>query len=196
MNTGKSENWEKIGKGAAAEIKIAPKQLEYIEARGFLCHELLYMLGGHIEFIETPWSQLVLKILEFILPISPICRWFPSEDCILEWVGFHSQSETRVYRLTPMEGSIVVFFVEHKPEPPAGGGYIRPLFNVPQLEISKFLRPPFDESNNNLKIEQILRIGLVQKFSPIPMTSKARNRVMEIHMETCKGLWEEFAVKN
>ena len=193
MNTENSENWEKIGEGAAAEIKITPKRLNYIYARGFLCHELLCLLGGNIEFVETPWRKFILKILEFIFPISPICRWYPPEDCVLEWVGFHSQSKTKVYRLTPSKGSVAVFFVEYKPEPPAGGGYIRPLFNVPQLDISKFLRPPFEKSNDNLKIEQILRIGLVEKFSPIPMTSEARNRVREIHLETCRGLWKEFA---
>lgn len=188
-----SKTWEETGKYAAAEIKITPKKLEYIEARGFLCHELLYLLGGHIEFVETPWRQCVLKILEFIFPISPICRWYPPEDSILEWVGYHSQCETKAYRLTPREGSITVVFVEYKPEPPAGGGYVRPFFNVPQLDISKFLRPPFEESNDNIKIEQLLRAGLVEIFEPLPLTSGARNRIREIHRETCKGLWEELS---
>lgn len=193
MTIKKPESWGKIGEGAAAEIKIKPEQLRYIEARGFLCHELLYLLGGRIEFVETPWRKFILKILEFIFPISPICRWYPPDNCIFEWVGYRSQSETKVYRLTSNIGSIVVFFVEYKPEPPAAGGYIHPLFNVPQLDISKFLQPPFEENNDNLKIEQLLRIGLVEKFSPIPMTSEARKRVREIHIEMCKGLWQEFS---
>lgn len=195
MTTEKLESWKKIGEGAAAEIKITPQQLKYIGARGFLCHELLYLLGGHIEFVETSRKKFILKILEFIFPIAPICRWYPPEDCELEWVGYQRQSETKVYRLTPNEGSIVVFFVEYKPEPPAWGGYIRPLFNVPKLDISRFLRPPFEESNDNLKIEQLLRTGLVEKFTPIPMTSEARNKVREIHLETCKGLWQGFSKK-
>lgn len=195
MTTKKPESWEKIGEGAAAEMKITPKQIKYIEARGFLCYELLYLLGGRIEFVETPWKKIILKILEFIFPIAPICRWYPPEYCELEWVGYQRQSETKVYRLTPNEGPIVIFFVEHKPEPPAWGGYIRPLFNLPKLDISKFLRPPFDESNDNLKIEQLLRTGLVEKFTPIPMTSEARHKVREIHLETCRGLWQRFSKK-
>ena len=204
-----SRNWEEIGKGAAAEIKIKPKKLKYIEARGLLCHELLYLLGGQIEFVKTSWRQCVLKILEFKFPISPICRWYPSEDCVLEWIGYNSQwNETKVYRLTPREGSITVFFVEYKPEPPAAGGYVRPFFNVPQLHISNFLRPPFDESNDNTKIEQLLRAGLFDEVSdklrlklqrraglpveskPISLTSGAENRMGEIHRASCKGLWE------
>lgn len=193
MTNKTSKNWGEIGKGAAAEIKITPKKLKYIEARGFLCHELLYLLGGHIEFIGTSWRQYILKILELTFPISPICRWYPLEDCVLEWVGYHSQCETKVYRLTSREGLITVFFVEYKPEPPAAGGYIRSFFNVPQLDISKFLRPPFEESSDNTKIEQVLRAGLVEKFKPLPMTSGAKNRISEIHMETCKSLWEELS---
>jgi hypothetical protein len=48
------DNWEYIGRGYAKEIGINPTSIEYIEARGFLCHELLYLLGGWIEFIFTP----------------------------------------------------------------------------------------------------------------------------------------------
>ena len=193
MTNKTSKNWKQIGKNAASEIKITPKKLKYIEARGFLCHELLYLLGGHIEFVETSWKQYVLKILELIFPISPICRWYPSEDCVLEWVGYHSQCETKAYRLTPREGLITVFFVEYKPEPPAWGGYIRPLFNVPQLDISRFLRPPFEESNDNRIIEQLLHAGVVEKFKPILITQGAENRIREIHIESCKGLWEELS---
>jgi hypothetical protein len=193
MTTEKSGKWEKTARGAATEMKITPKQLRYIEARGFLCHELLYLLGGNIEFVETSWREYVLRVLEFIFPISPICRWYPPENCVLEWVGSDRQCETKVYRLKPSEGLITVFFVEYKPEPPSAGGYIRPLFNVPQLDISKFLRPPFDENNDNRKIEQLLRAGLVEKFTPIPMTPGARNRLTEIRMETCRGLWQEFS---
>jgi hypothetical protein len=185
-----STTWEETGKNAAAEIKISPKKIEYIESRGYLCHELLYLLDGHIEFVETSWKQYVLKILELLFPISPICRWHPPEDCILEWVGYHSQYEIKAYRLTPREGSIIVFFVNYKPEPPVGGGYVRPFFNVPQLDISQFLRPPFEENNNNIKIEQLLREGIVEKFEPLPLTSGAKNIIRETDREVCKGLWE------
>jgi len=173
--------------------KNVPKEIMYIEARGFLCHELLYLLGGHIEFIKTSWRQLVLKILEYMLPILPICRWYPPENCVLEWIGYHGQSDTKIYRLTPSGNPITVFFVEHKPEPPAWGGYIPPLFNVPQLDLSRFLQPPFEESNDTIETEESLRAGLVQKFKSISTTSGARKRVGEINLEIRKGLWEELS---
>jgi hypothetical protein len=195
MDTSKAEKWVEIGEGAAAQIKITPKPIAYIEARGPLCHELLFLLGGRIEFAETSWKEFALKILESLFPISPICRWFPT-DGVLEWVGDHGVDETKVYRLTPKKGPIVVFFVKYKPEPPAFGFYIRSLFNVPQLDIMHFLRPPFDESNDYLKIEQLLRSGSVGKLSPpIPITEEARRFIMENYVETCKGLWQGFTKK-
>lgn len=45
---------EEIGQGAAKEIGIKPTSIDYIEAKGFLCHELLCLLGGRIEFFLTP----------------------------------------------------------------------------------------------------------------------------------------------
>ena len=124
MNTQESDKSEEMGLGLASQMGTAARRLEYIEARGFLCHELLHLLGGSIEFVETPWREFVLKIMEAIFcPIAPICRWLPPQDCVLECVGSHSQSETRVYRLTPREGAVVVFFVEYKAEAPAGGHY-------------------------------------------------------------------------
>lgn len=193
MTTENSESWEKIAEGAAKEMKIAPLHVNYIEARGFLCHELLYLLGGRIQFVETSWKSLLLKTLELAFPVAPVCRWYPPQDCELEWVGYRGQSDLRVYRLTPNQGSITIFFVEYKPELPAAGRYIRPLFNVPRLDIRRFLRPPFDRDNDNLKIEQLLRTGSVERFTPIPMTAEARDRVEEIHLETCRGLWQGFS---
>jgi hypothetical protein len=184
--------WYEVGRGAATQIKITPEQLMYLEARGFLCHELLFLLGGHIEFVRTSWKQFVLKFLEHILPISPICRWYPPENSILEWIGYDSQSETKVYRLSPTEPPITVFFVEYKPEAPIGGVRVYSFFNVPQLIIDRFLRPPFEENNDTIWIEEKLRNGLVQKFTPIPMTQEARKRMEEIMRETRRGLWEEF----
>ena len=183
--------------GLATEIGIAPRRLEYIQARGFLCHELLHLLGGSIKFVETPWGEFVLRIMEAIsLPIPPICRWLPPQDCVLECVGSHSQSETRVYRLTPNEGAVVVFFVVYKPEAPIGGDYVRSAFNVPQLEMTKFLRPPFDASNGNRRIEERLRGGLVGRFLPpgvTLMTPEGVRALEEHHLAVCRGIWRGSA---
>jgi hypothetical protein len=195
MASKSSESWEEIGEGAAAQMRTAPTKVEYIEARGPLCHELLFLLKGNIEFVKTPWREFVLKILEFQFPISPICRWHPPDNCVLERVGYNGEVDAEVYRLTPNEGPIVVFFVKYKPEPPVAGGYIRPLFNVPQLDIWHFLRPPFDDNNDNLKIENLLHSGIVEKFSIIPMTPEDKKKVSEIHLETCRGLWQGFTKK-
>jgi len=194
MDTSEAEKQVEIGEGAAAQIRISPKPIAYIEARGPLCHELLFLLGGRIEFVETQWKEFVLKILEFLFPISPICRWLPT-DGVLEWVGHRDEEDTNVYRLTPNESTIVVFFVKYRPEPPAFGGYIHPLFNVPQLDISHFLRPPFDESNDNFSFEQLLRKGIVQKFLPMLVTEEDRKSIREMQRETCRGLWQEFNKK-
>jgi hypothetical protein len=195
MTTQSSESWEEIGTRVAIKMKITPQKIEYIEARGFLCHELLYLLGGRIEFVETPWKNFILKILELILPIAPICRWYPPENSELEWVGYNPQSETKVYRFTPEGNPIVIFFIEYKPGPPIAGGYAHHLFKVPQLKVSRFLRPPFEKDNDIFKIEKILRTGMVEKFTPIPMTDEARNGVKEVHLETCRGLWQVFSQK-
>jgi hypothetical protein len=190
-----SESSVEMGERAAAQIEITPKPIAYIEARGYLCHELLFLLGGHIEYVKTPWKEFVLKILESLFPISPICRWFPT-DGVLEWVGSHDEDDRRVYRLTPKEGPIVVFFVKYKPEPPAFGFYIHHLFMVPQLDISYFLRPPFDESNEQLKIKQLLRSGSVGKLGPpLPMTEDGRKAFSETWMDMCRGLWQGFTKK-
>jgi len=187
------ERREKDYEGLAAQIGTPPRQLEYIEARGFLCHELLHLLGGAIEFVGTPWRQWVLKIMEaFCIPISPICRWLPPEGSVLECVGTHRQAETRVYRLTPDGGAVVVFFVEYRPEHPAGGTYVRSAFSVPQLDLWKFLRPPFDLSNSSMRIAGRLRGGLTQGFSPLVGPDSARH-VEEMHLAMCRGIWKGFA---
>lgn len=188
-----SQSWEEIGRGAAAQTKITPEEIRFIEARGFLCHELLYLVGGHVQFVETSWRQLVLKILEYLFPILPICRWYPPENCVLEWIGDHVQCETKVYRVKSSEGPIAVFFVIHKPELSTRGGYIHSLFNVPQLDLDRFLQPPFEEGNDSRKIEELLRVGLVENSGPLPMTSGARKRVREINVAIRKGLWEKFS---
>jgi hypothetical protein len=190
MASNSSENWEKIAEDAAKEIRVTPQPVSYVEARGYLCHELLCLLGGQIQFVETPWKNVLLKIFELVLPIAPVCRWYPPQDCELELVGYRSQSDLKVYRLTPKQGPITVFFVEYRPESPAAGHYIRTLFNTPRLDIRRFLRPPFDGENDNLKIERLLRDGSVERFAPVPMTTGARDRVEKVHLETCRGLWQ------
>jgi hypothetical protein len=79
-------SYYELGKRTAIEIKSAPEQLEYLEARGYLCHELIYLLGGHIEYVQTSWKQLVLKFMEYIFPISPICRWYPPEKGVSDFL--------------------------------------------------------------------------------------------------------------
>ncbi|MAE11340.1 MAG: hypothetical protein CL876_05440 [Dehalococcoidales bacterium] len=55
MTGGAHNRWRRL----AAEIKIEPKKVPFIEARGFLCHELMYLLGGNIEFVETAWNEFI-----------------------------------------------------------------------------------------------------------------------------------------
>ena len=51
------KSWDIIGRRGAKEMGRAPKRFDYIKAKGFLCHELLYLLGGRIEFILLrPWQ--------------------------------------------------------------------------------------------------------------------------------------------
>lgn len=198
MNT--QEREDKNGVGLAAQIGIAPRRLEYIEARGFLCHELLLLLGGYIEFVPTSWREFVLKVMEAIsLPISPICMWLPPQGCVLECVGLHSQCDTRVYRFTPNEGAVVVFFVRYEPERPAYGPYVRPEFNVPQLDYQMFLRPPFDASNNDQKLilnfrHGVLRDGPAARSSPPLLTPEARGGEVDRWMAMCRGIWRGFTL--
>jgi len=148
-----------------------------------------------LEFVQTTWKSFALKMLELLFPIAPICRWYPASDAVLECVGYHAQQETIVYRLTPQGADATVFFVNYKPDPPAWGGYIRPLFNVPQLDFHKFLRPPFDKDNDAPRFERLFRSGIVEQSEPIPMTGGARDVVRDTHLEVSKGLWLGLAHK-
>ncbi len=186
-------NGDDIARAAAAEIKRSAQNLSYIEARGLLCHELMYLLGGCIEFVETPWKNVILKMLEFFFPIAPICRWIPPIGSDLAQVGYHHVAETAVYRLTQADGQIVVFFVEYKPEAPVGGWYIRSLFNVPQLDLSKFLRPPFTNENQYANLDQILRKGMTETFDFVRMTEDATIRLAEIKAGMGRAMWEELS---
>lgn len=190
MKQDTTKDWRQVGVDAAHQIKTTPKKLAYIEARGSLCHELLYLLGGHIQFIETPMRQWLLKIFEFFLPVSPICQWYPQKNSSLEQIGYYHQSETKVYKLTKDKQTVAIFFIEYSPEPPAGGRFVRSFFNFPYLK--EFLKPPYETSDYNEKLNQDLRDGLVEKFTPIPMTEDARNYAANLGQEMHRGLWDEL----
>jgi len=180
-----AETWEEIGRGVAREIGVDPANIEYIEARGFLCHELLYLLGGRIEFIFTPWWRLFSRLGDILFGVFPICRWYPPEDSILEWVGYHSQCETKVYRLTITQDDKVVFFVEYQPNK-----WFFPC-NVPWLVQDRFLRPPFEK--NKEIISRNLRDSInrhQQGFEPI--ATEEQIRTYSHSDEIDKGLWEGF----
>ena len=181
------ETWEEIARGVAKEIGIDPTNIEYIEARGFLCHELLYLLGGRIEFIFTPWWRLFSYIGDILFKTFPICRWYPPVDTILEWVGYDRQCETKVYRLTITQDDRAVFFVEYEPGVLRGGFP----YNVPRLVRDRFLRPPFEKYkeliSKNLQ-DSIHRHE--QCFEPIATKEQIRNSSHQDEVD--KGLWEGF----
>jgi len=189
-------SWEDIARGAAAQLKRPARNISYIEARGFLCYELMHLLGGCIEFVETPWKNVVLKALEFFFPIAPVCRWVPPRNSELAQVGCYHTQETVVYRLLPVDGPVVIFFVNYKPEPPIGGWYIRSLFNVPQLDLRYFLRPPFTKDNRDAQLDELLRSGMTEKFDLIsPMTEAAADHLAEETAGMNRAMWEEFSRK-
>jgi hypothetical protein len=187
MQSKSHSKWRDLGKGFAAEIKKPPRNIPFIEARGYLCHELTYLLGGCVTFCETPTMKFVMRALEYFIPIAPICRWLPPPNSTLEQIGHHA--ETSVYRFKPEVDATVVFFVNYKPEPPAAGPYLPALFNVPQLDSFKFLRPPF---GNRDEIEHVFRGGMVGRFTPIPMTEGARESMAINQVEMNRAMWEEF----
>lgn len=184
--------WERVGRGAAAEIKTTPIDVSYVEARGPLCHDLLCLLGGSIEFAETPWNSFLTKMLKHFATIAPLSRWLPPPNSQLDRVGYHPIGEAVVYRFTPDNGEKVIFFVNYKPEPPAVGRYVRPLFNLPQLDLDRFIRPPFDHSNEDRKLLSRLRLGSVQQFAPIPQTDGAVRYGLTLASKANLGMWEEF----
>jgi hypothetical protein len=178
-----------IGRSAAAEIKKPARNMSYIEARGYLCHELTYLLGGFVTFTETPMKNFFMKAFEYFLPIAPICRWIPPLNSTLEQIGYHKDEETTVYRFKSESDPTVIFFVNYKPEPPAAGPYLPALFNVPHLDSFRFLRPPF---GNRDEIEHVFRDGMVGRFTPIPMTEGAREFMAITQVEMDRAMWEEF----
>ena len=185
------ETGEEIGRGVAKEIGIAPKIIEYIEARGFLCHELLYLLDGRIEFIFPPWWRLFRRLGDSLFGVFPVCRWYPPEGTTLEWVGCHSQCKTKVYRLTITQDDRAVFFIEYQPEAPIGFQQTLFPYNVPRLIQDRFLRPPFEK--NKEIISRNLRDSInchEQCFEPLATEEEIR---AGLHLdEIDKGLWEGF----
>ena len=186
------QTWEEIGRGYAKEIGINPTSIEYIEARGFLCHELLYLLGGQIEFIFTPWWRLFRRLGDILFGVFPACRWYPPEDSILEQVGYRRQSEKKVYRLIITQDDQIVFTVEYQPEPPVGKfGMVFP-YNVPCLRQNMFLRPPFEK--NHQLISKNLRDSINRHercFEPLATKEGLRTSSQKID-EMDKGFWEVF----
>ncbi|MBA7619570.1 hypothetical protein ES703_26909 [subsurface metagenome] len=184
------DNWEYIGRGAAKEIGIDPTSIEYIEAKGFLCHELLYLLGGRIEFIFTPWWRLFRRFGDSLFKTFPICQWHPPEDSILEWVGYHSQHKTKVYRLTITQDDRAVFFIEYEPEASIGSETEFP-YNVPCLVHDRFLRPPFEKYmeliSKNLRYSISRREQIYEQIA-----TKEEIRASSHGDEIDKGLWERF----
>lgn len=185
------QTWEEIGRGIAKELGIKPKTIGFIEARGFLCHELLYLLGGRIEFISTPWWH-ILKRLCDIFGVFPACRWYPPESSILEYVGYHREHETKVYRLTIAKSNIVVFFIEYQPELTFNSfGMFFP-FEMPLLKEDKFLNPPFNDDGRF--INRTLRHGLwfKQIFQPLWDDNTRRQNYETVFKPMKKGAWEGF----
>lgn len=188
------EGVRQTSRAAARSMRTPMRKVEHIEARGFLCHELLFLLNGHIEYSHTPHWNVVRRISDLIFPNFPLCRWCPSEGSELEEVGTERTLDSRVYRLRRSGSETVVFFIDYRPDSPADVfPYFFP-FNVPRLDEQRFLQPPFDDRLTE-SIIATLRCGYdrSRRSTPIPMTDAARARVVAIGREMRKGLWEELA---
>ena len=179
---------EAEGEKVADEVRIPPVRAEYIEARGFLCHELLYLLGGSVEFSRASRRERVLRALESLLPVMPVCRWHPPEGCTLELVGQNARYfGTKVYRLKRGRNPEAVFFVQYRPD---RGGLIPSLDKTPMLDLGFFLRPPFDHSNSNRKLEEKLRYGIYLQLFPSMCTAEAEQCIADWRLGLCRGMWK------
>lgn len=148
-------------------------------------------MGGRVEFVKTPWTSFVLKVLELLFPIAPICRWIPPSDSDLEQISYQGIKEMRIYRFKPEANETVIFFIDYKPEAPVGGYYARTLFNVPQLDLHNFMRPPFSTEARE-ELDFVLRCGMVERFAPVPMADDAKASIARHEVERCRAMWEEF----
>ena len=175
------EHWIELGRQGAKEMGIDPIRIEYIKAKGFLCHELLYLLGGRIEFILRSSWQLISIFADILFKTFPICRWYPPEGSILELVGTYHHYKTKVYRLTITQDDRAVFFIEYKPEAPDGSGKVDFPYNVPCLV--KFLCPPFNKNKESiLKNLRCCIRGRECRYEPVGWLPDEMN----------KELWEGF----
>ena len=175
MDPDLAKHFEEDGEWLAARMKVVPKQVTYIEARGAVCQELRFLLGGYTVYVETHWREFMLKILEYIFPVSPICRWYPPGDSRLELVGAEREYAARAYRFKPSKGPPTVFFVEYNHAKTEDGVRFHPHCKVPRLDMKRFLCTPEDR-----KSEEVLR-GIMDG---------AELFFQERHWAIGKGLWK------
>ena len=179
---------EEMGEAVAALVRVPPRRVKYIKARGILCHELLSLLGGSIEFRRATSRQRVIWALESVFRIMPVDRWYAPQDCTLELVGQHSEYETRAYRLRRDRNPQAVFFVLYKPSERDGHN---PAFsNTPMLDYDRFLRPPFDHSNDSSALLQLLRRRTYVHVLPSLLSPEAEQFATDCRLAICRGLWK------
>lgn len=188
MTTDALSTARQVGWDAARSVREAPKRVRYVEAQGFLCHELLVLLGGRVEYVLPRRTTLRQWLAARLAPTFPSCRWHPPDGAVLEEVA-QPDADTTVYRCKSDTDGPVVFFVQYQPEPPAGQPGDRFPYNVPRLDMDHFLRAPFTGRSQQLAMAR-LRGGchLGPVFEPIPMSDDARDYADAIHRETCRGL--------
>lgn len=162
-NQKQKSKWYEIGVAGGIEIKAGahPRPVDFIEDRGFLCHELLYLLGGVIEYRKVPWRQILRRLWHSVFGGVPICRWYPP-DGLLEKIGFAVYDITNVaYRFSAQGKDTVVFLVRDRE-------YDQDLHYRPRLNEHYFLCPPFDHEQY---ISFVLRNGLQSPFSGTEVVS-------------------------
>jgi hypothetical protein len=173
---------------AGVRGRVKPQPVEYIEARGFLCHELQLLLSGRVEYRMTSWRQFRLKVFEFIVPIMPICRWYPPEDCRLEMVAYGGTPGAKAYRLRPRDGQPTAFFVDYLPEPPILG-HIRALYMVPRLDLDFFMRPPLVSGSDKASTIMLQRTGDFQRLTPL-VAGEALEYLNDVGTAMRRGMWK------
>jgi hypothetical protein len=179
----------KYGKTIAKEIGVKPKIIEFIEGRGFLCHELIYLLGGRIEFVLLPWWDIIRHICNSICGVFPLCRWYPPEGSMLEYVGYCSTFETKFYRYESPSTETVVFAIEYDP----GYDTFFP-FKGPRLKEDMFLRPPF-ENDKKLISDTLRRISIpLPTYTPL-VSQETFTDLYKHTIERNRGIWEGLCGK-
>jgi hypothetical protein len=179
----------KFGKSVAEEIRRNAQVKAFIAGRGFLCHELLYLLGGRIEFIITPWWNIIRHACDAILGLFPLCRWYPPEGTILEYIGYASMFETKFYRCVTPGKNTVVFAIEFDP----GSDSFFP-FRGPRLKEDLFLRPPFENDRNIIK-DTLRGISIpLPTYTPLASEETIIN-IYKHNLEQNRGIWEGLCKK-